>query len=88
MNKQQIREAVLRILATIAPDADIKSVDPNVSFHDQFEIDSIDFLRLMLALEKELEVTIADYDYPKLSTLAGCISYLAEQLRGAAELAC
>jgi len=80
MNKQQIKEVVLRILATIAPDADLKSLQPKVSFHDQFDIDSIDFLRLMMELEKALKVTILDFDYPKLSTLQGCVDYLAKQL--------
>jgi acyl carrier protein len=53
---------------------------PDISFHDQLELDSIDFLRLMMSLEKEMNVTIFDFDYPKLSTLKGCERYLAEQL--------
>ena len=80
MNRQQIKEAVLRILATIAPDAELASLKPNVSFHDQLDIDSIDFLRLMMELEKALQVTIIDFDYPQLSTLQGCVDYLADQL--------
>lgn len=80
MNKQQIKEIVLQVLATIAPEADLASLRPNVSFHDQLDIDSIDFLRLMLELEKALPVAIADFDYPQLSTLQGCVDYLAKQL--------
>ena len=87
MNRQQIKEKVLTILADIAPDADAKSIDPDISFHDQFEIDSIDFLRLMLALEKELKVTIFDFDYPRLSTLRGCVDYLDRRLNGELQLA-
>ena len=85
MNKQQIKETVLRILATVAPDADLTSLQPKVSFHDQFDIDSIDFLRLMMELEKALKVTILDFDYPKLSTLQGCVDYLAAQLAATTE---
>jgi len=80
MNRQQIKNVVLRALAAIAPNADIQSIDPKVSFHDQYEIDSIDFLRLMTELEKVLKVIIDDLDYPKLSTLQGCVDYLAELL--------
>ena len=87
MNKQQIKETVLRILATIAPDADLQSLQPKVSFHDQFDIDSIDFLRLMMELEKALKATILDFDYPKLSTLQGCVDYLAAQLAATEECA-
>ena len=81
MNKQPIKDTVLRILATIAPDADLTTLQPKVSFRDQLDIDSIDFLRLMMALEKALKVTILDIDYPKLSTLQGCVDYLAGQSR-------
>jgi acyl carrier protein len=87
MNKQQIKDTVLRILATIAPDADLTSLQPKVSFHDQLDIDSIDFLRLMMELEKALKVTILDFDYPKLSTLQGCVDYLAAQLAATEECA-
>jgi len=87
MNKQQIKETVLRILATIAPDADLQSLQPKVSFHDQLDIDSIDFLRLMMELEKALKATILDFDYPKLSTLQGCVDYLAAQLAATEECA-
>jgi acyl carrier protein len=80
MEKQQIREIVLRLLVSVAPDTDTQTIKPNVSFHDQLEIDSIDFLRLMTALEQELQVEIPDLDFPKLSTLQGCINYLAEKL--------
>lgn len=80
MNRGQIREAVLRILSDIAPDADTTSVNLDISFHDQFGIDSVDFLRLMMELERELKVSIPDYDYPKLSTLRGCENYLDERL--------
>jgi len=80
MKAEQIREKILQILGDIAPGSDTVVVDPNVSFHDQFEIDSIDFLRLMLELEKEFKLTIFDFDYPKLSTLQGCENYLAVRL--------
>jgi acyl carrier protein len=87
MNKQQIQDTVLGILATIAPDAKDKTLDPDISFHDQLEIDSIDFLRLMTVLEKELQVSIPDCDYPQLSTLKGCVNYLSERLHPAMEMA-
>ena len=80
IHKTPIQETILRLLAIIAPDADVTSLQPKVSFHDQIEIDSIDFLQLMIALEKAFKVTIPDIDYPKLSTLQGCMEYLAAQL--------
>ncbi|PWV63242.1 acyl carrier protein [Plasticicumulans acidivorans] len=83
MSAEQVRETILRLLGEIAPESSAADIDPNVSFHDQFEIDSIDFLRLMMGLEKELKVTIFDFDYPKLSTLKGCEAYLCERVAAA-----
>lgn len=80
MNKETIRETILKLLGEIAPDGDVQTIDPDRSFHDQLELDSIDFLRLMIALENELDIKIYDFDYPKLSTLHGCESYLTEKL--------
>jgi acyl carrier protein len=80
MSQDQIRETILRVLSDVAPNADTQAINPDISFHDQIELDSIDFLRLMMSLEKEANVTIFDFDYPKLSTLKGCERYLAERL--------
>ena len=84
MSQEQIRAMILRVLGDIAPNANTQVINPDVSFHDQIELDSIDFLRLMMSLEKETNVTIFDFDYPKLSTLKGCERYLAERLEMAA----
>ena len=80
MSQDQIRETILRVLSDVAPNADTQAIKPDISFHDQIEMDSIDFLRLMMSLEKETNVTIFDFDYPKLSTLKGCEHYLAERI--------
>ena len=77
---EPIRAMILRVLSDVAPNANIDAIDPDISFHDQIELDSIDFLRLMMGLEKASSVTIFDFDYPKLSTLKGCERYLMERL--------
>jgi acyl carrier protein len=82
-SQEQIRETILRVLSDVVPNADTQVLDPDISFHDQLELDSIDFLRLMMSLEKETNVTIFDFDYPKLSTLKGCERYLSERLASA-----
>lgn len=79
-----VRETILRVLSDVVPNADTQAIKPDISFHDQLELDSIDFLRLMMSLEKELGVTIFDFDYPKLSTLKGCENYLTERATTAA----
>lgn len=79
MNENAITDQVVNALLEIAPEADIRTLDPAASFRDQFEIDSVDFLNLVLALEKKLGTRIPEIDYPKLSSLSGCVAYLTAQ---------
>jgi acyl carrier protein len=83
-SQEPIRETILRVLSDVIPNADTLAINPNITFHDQLELDSIDFLRFMMNLEKELNVTIFDFDYPKLSTLKGCEHYLRERVAAVA----
>jgi len=54
----------------------VRVVQPDVSFREQLDIDSMDFLNFVIGLHKELHVDIPEKDYPKLSTLQGCMEYL------------
>ena len=85
MNSDDIRRMILDLLAEICPDAEIANIDPAVSFRDQFEFDSIDFLNLILATEKILNLRIAEVDYPLLSSLDGCISFLEPKVADAGQ---
>jgi acyl carrier protein len=84
MNDDELRSPVLEVFRKIAPEADIESLDPERSFHDQFGIDSIDYLNFVIGLEEKLGVRIAELDYPKLSSLRGCLAYLETRV-GSAE---
>lgn len=81
MNEDSLRGLVLEKLSAIAPDIIVDDMDPDRSFRDQYEFDSIDFLNLMMALEKALGMQIPALQYPRLSSLNGAVSWLLEQLR-------
>jgi len=75
-SEENIKEMVLRELANIAPEASLDALAPDIRFRDQFDFDSIDCLNLISALEKNFGITIPEMDFPKLTTLNGCIHYL------------
>lgn len=79
MTKEEIKAVVLRILGDIAPEADLSRLKPDVSFRDQLDIDSMDFLNFVIALDEELDVGIPESDYPKLSTLEACVELLSSR---------
>ena len=82
MTDDEIRSIVFRALSEVAPEADPATLDPKVPLRDQLDIDSMDFLNFVIALDKELGVAVPETDYPKLATLDGCVAYLAERTGG------
>jgi acyl carrier protein len=76
MTTDEVRAAVFRTLGQIAPEADPASLKPDVSFREQLDMDSMDFLNFVIGLHKTLGVDIPEKDYPRLSTVNGCLAYL------------
>lgn len=72
--------ATLKRVVPVTP-ADL---DPQAPFRDQFEMDSLDFLNFVLALEKEHGVKIPEVRYPRCASLAGAVQVLEEALGAAA----
>lgn len=73
----QIRKTVLQLLGEIAPEADLTALTPGISFRDQLDIDSMDFLNFVIMIHKTFGVEIAEADYPKYTTLDGCVEQLS-----------
>lgn len=77
--RDQIRKTVLRLLGEIAPEADLTALQPEVSFRDQLDLDSMDFLNFVILLHKTFGVDIPESDYPTYTTLKGCVEQLEKR---------
>jgi len=80
MTSDEIKDTVLRMLGEIAPELDPASIKPDVDFRDQLDLDSMDFLNFVIAVDQELHVEIPEADYPRLATLDGFVAYVGERL--------
>jgi acyl carrier protein len=76
MNSDELRATVLRVLGTIAPEADLAAIESAKNLRDQLDLDSMDFLNFLIGLEKEIHVDIPERDYRQLTTLDACVAYL------------
>ncbi|HSC04526.1 MAG TPA: acyl carrier protein [Solirubrobacteraceae bacterium] len=76
--EQDLRAIVISVLTDVAPDVDPAAIDPDADFVEQFDIDSMDFLNIVVAINERTGIEIPERDYPKLSTLADAVSYLAQ----------
>jgi acyl carrier protein len=82
MTDAEIETAVLTALASVAPEVEEMTLDRTRNIRDQLEIDSMDFLNFMLALNQSLGVEVPEQDYDRVVSIAGCVSYLAPKLGG------
>lgn len=71
-----IRQAVVDHLLAIAPEADLASIDPRRSLREQLDLDSFDFLHLLIALQETLGVEVPEADYGRVDSLDGLLDYL------------
>ncbi len=76
MTREEIKNTVLQILGEIAPEADPAQIKPDLPLREQLDIDSMDFLNFVIALNKKLGVNVPESDYPKFATLDSCIGHL------------
>jgi acyl carrier protein len=82
MTDEEIVIAIKDIIRTIAPDEDVTDLDPAVRLRDQIDLDSMDFLDIVMELRKLYGVQVPEEDYKELATLDGCVAYLGPKLEG------
>ncbi|MFA6288504.1 MAG: acyl carrier protein [Opitutaceae bacterium] len=76
MTKDETKKVVLEIIADIAPDEDISNLKGDVRLRDQMQLDSMDFLDIVMELRKRHNIEVPEADYPNLATLDSCADYL------------
>lgn len=74
--EREITAAVFAALRRVAPDCDPTTLQPTENIREALEIDSYDFLQLLIALNKQLGVDVPEADYGKLQTLTDLTAYL------------
>ncbi len=80
MAPSEIKEVVLEILSDITPDADLSDLKDEVAFRDQLELDSMDFLDIVMELRKRYKVQIPEEDYPNLASMESTVAYLTPKM--------
>ena len=76
MTKEECKKIVLDIIADIAPDEDLLNVKPEVRLRDQLQLDSMDFLDIVMELRKRHSIEVPEADYQQLASLDSCAEYL------------
>ena len=59
MTKDECKQIVLDIISEIAPDEDLSDVKPEIGLRDQLDLDSMDFLDIVMELRKKYGIPIS-----------------------------
>ena len=76
METTEVRQKVLDIIADIAMDDDVTKIDDSVALRDQLDLDSMDFLDIVMVLKKRHQIIVPEADYPQLASMNSCVEYL------------
>ena len=80
MTRDEVVFAVKDIIQTVAPDEEVTNLDMNERLREQIDLDSMDFLDIVMELRKLYGVQVPEEDYKELATLQGCVDYLHPHL--------
>lgn len=80
MTAEGIRQAVLEIIRDILPDEDLDSLEPDKTFREQINLDSMDFLDIVMELRKRYSIEVPEKDYPNLATMNSSVGYLLPKM--------
>jgi len=80
MTKEHIRCAIIEQILEVAPDLEEEDIEPNENMQRSLEIDSFDFLKVLIALYEQLGVEVPEADYAKVDTLEHMVNYFVERL--------
>jgi len=83
MTPAEIRTEIISILEDIAPDEDLTSLQDDVPFREQIELDSMDFLDIVMESRKRHRVQVPEADYAQLASMASTVKYLEPLMKGA-----
>lgn len=70
------KDVILSIITDVAPDADPGDLREDADLRDELDIDSMDFLNILVAVAERLGVEVPERDYDQVRTLQGLVGYI------------
>lgn len=83
MTKDECKKLVIDIISDIAPDEDLSDIKPEVRLREQLQLDSMDFLDIVMELRKRHGIEVPEADYMRLASLESCAEYLLPKFNAA-----
>lgn len=82
--REEVSAIVIDTVAAIAPEIDFSTLNRDRPLREQIDIDSFDFLNVIIRLHERLGVDIPEVDYGEFATLDSAVDYLTKKCSGGA----
>lgn len=80
MTEAEIRAAIMTSLHSVAPEVPADEIDPSKPIGPQMDVDSIDFLNVLMGIEERTGIAIPERDYAQVQTVDDTVKYVAAHL--------
>jgi acetyltransferase len=81
LERDEIRETVRAVIESIAPGVDLRRIRADRLLREQIDLDSMDWLNVLAALQERLAIAIPEHDYGRLDTLDAIVAHVAADRR-------
>ena len=81
MTREEIKSVLMEIVAEIIPDEDLTNLKGDIPIREQVELDSMDFLDIIMELRKRYSIEVPEDDYMQLATIDSSVAYLEPRMR-------
>jgi acyl carrier protein len=80
VNENHIRAGVIAAIKAIAPEVEEAELALDSPLREQVDLDSMDWLNVIVGLHERFGVDIPEADYAKLTSLRTITAYLADRI--------
>jgi acyl carrier protein len=81
VNADEIRAGVVAAIQAVAPEVDEAELQPGRPLRDQVDLDSMDWLNVIVGFHERFGVDIPEADYAKLTSIETIVAYIASKRR-------
>jgi acyl carrier protein len=81
MDEAQIRGGVIAAIQAVAPELEPDELQASQPLRDQVDLDSMDWLNVIVGFHERFAVDIPETDYAQLTSLDAIVAYLRARLR-------
>jgi acyl carrier protein len=80
MDQKEIRSGVVASIKSVAPEVETAELADDRPLREQVDLDSMDWLNVIVGFHERFKVDIPEADYARLVTLKDIVTYLAAKL--------